>query len=195
MIINSSVFIKSCKKNTDLPKDDLVEIAFVGRSNVGKSSLINMILNHKNLAKTSQKPGKTKLINFFLVNNKWRLVDLPGYGWAQVSKKEKDEWKVMIDDYLLNRKQLQLVFVLIDSRLSPQRIDLDFINFLGENSIPLSIVFTKIDKLSKNVLKKNIDIFLSELKISWDSIPVYFQTSCVSKEGRNEILKFLDSFL
>lgn len=165
------------------------EYAFIGRSNVGKSSLINMLASKHNLAKTSQVPGKTQLINHFEVNGAWYLVDLPGYGYAKVPKTEREKWDKMIWDYLLNRENLMCVFVLIDVRHEPQTVDVDFINKLGENGVPIELIFTKADKVGPNVAQKNIDGFKQVLLLMWEKMPKYFLTSSERKVGREEILK------
>lgn len=191
MKITSSLFIKSSTSIKECPKEDLPEVAFVGRSNVGKSSLINMLLSRKQLAKVSQTPGKTRLINHYLVNDSWHLVDLPGYGWAKTGKSEKAAWASMMIKYILARKQLQIVFVLIDSRLEPQKIDIEYINWLGSNSVPLAIVLTKIDKESTNTVKKNLELFQKTLLDSWSKLPPFILTSSVTRYGGVDILKYI----
>ncbi len=193
MTVKDAKFIKSSYKLEDLPKPVYPEFAFIGRSNVGKSSLINMLTNRKNLAKTSVKPGKTRAINHFLIDNKWYLVDLPGYGYAKVSKQERNRWKKLMFDYFLNRPNLLNVFVLIDSRLEPQQIDTDFINQLGFKQIPFSIVFTKTDKLSRNKVISNIAKFKRELLKTWEELPPMFLTSAVTRQGRDELLDFIEN--
>ena len=193
MTVKDAKFIKSSYKLEDLPKPVYPEFAFIGRSNVGKSSLINMLTNRKNLAKTSVKPGKTRAINHFLIDNKWYLVDLPGYGYAKVSKQERNKWKKLIFDYFQNRPNLINVFVLIDSRLEPQQIDIDFINQLGLKQVPFSIVFTKTDKLSRNKVISNIAKFKRELLKTWEELPPMFLTSAVTKQGRDELLDFIEN--
>jgi GTP-binding protein len=181
--------------NTDVlkcPEDNLPEYAFIGRSNVGKSSLINMLTNHKSLAKISGTPGKTQLINHFLINKNWFLVDLPGYGYAQVSKDKRKTFQKFIKDYFFKRKQLVCTFVLVDSRHEPQKIDLDFMQFLGENEIPFCIVFTKSDKLNKSTLPKNIKNYKKILLNTWEELPPYFISSSTNKSGRKEILEFIN---
>ena len=202
MVIKNARFVIS---NTDVakcPPATLPEFAFIGRSNVGKSSLINMITNYKSLAKTSQKPGKTKLINHFQINQEqnnlnsgWFLTDLPGYGYAAVSKKERGTFQQIIERYLLKRTNLQCVFVLIDSRIPPQQIDLDFVNWLGENSLPFILVFTKVDKQSKNKTHSNISKFKKEMQKSWEEIPPQIMSSAVEKTGREEILDVIGDVL
>ena len=190
-IIKTSSFVKSSSAFYECPEPQLPEYAFIGRSNVGKSSLINYITNKKKLAKVSVKPGKTKLINHFLIDRAWYLVDLPGYGWAKVSKAEKLKWKLMVDQYLKKRKNLYCVFLLIDARHEPQAIDREFMRWLGERKIPFAIVFTKIDKLGMIRLKKNLDHYREVLGEEWDELPIQFQTSSVSKIGKNEILGYI----
>ena len=181
--------------NTDVakcPKELLHEFAFIGRSNVGKSSLINMLMGQNKLAKTSGKPGKTQLINHFIVNKSWFLVDLPGYGYAQVSKSKRSVFQGFITHYFLKRKQLSCAFVLIDIRHKPQKIDLEFMQFLGENGIPFCIVFTKSDKLKVNQINKNISTYQNVMLESWEEMPTYFITSAPKKTGRDEILYFIE---
>lgn len=182
--------------NTDIkrcPAPDLPEYAFIGRSNVGKSSLINMLVQRKDLAKTSSKPGKTQLINHFIVNENWYLVDLPGYGYAKVSKDKRENWEKFINDYILKRENLMCLFVLIDSRLPPQRVDVEFMNWLGESGVPFVMVFTKIDKLSKKEYADNMELYRKEMLQSWDELPTCFYTSAEKKIGREEILDFIST--
>ncbi len=193
MIIKSAIFIKSSPKVSDCPKSTLPEYAFIGRSNVGKSSLINMLTGKKGLALTGSTPGKTLLINHFLVNDTWHLVDLPGYGFAQRGKKQRDELRAMIEGYILGREALTNLFVLIDSRLEPQKIDIEFINWAGENSIPFSIVFTKSDKLTKTALNTNIENYKERLKEDWETLPPIFITSSEKSIGRDELLNYIDN--
>lgn len=181
--VKTAVFEKSSSKIEECPAPKIPEYAFIGRSNVGKSSLINHITGNKKLAKISGKPGKTQLINHFLIDDQWYLVDLPGYGWAQVSKTAKAQWKKMIDRYLRERKNLALVFLLIDSRHEPQKIDLEFMRWLGENGIPFILVFTKVDKQSKNQTESNIARYRKILKKEWAELPKYFTSSNVTGEG------------
>lgn len=193
MKINTATFVIS---NTDInkcPPEKLPEYAFIGRSNVGKSSLINMLTNNKNLAKTSNKPGKTQLINHFIINKEWFLVDLPGYGYAKVSKKARSKFQDIIYDYFHKRLHLVCTFVLIDSRHEPQKIDLEFMQFLGENNIPFSIIFTKTDKLAKHIVAKNINIYIESMLEFWETMPSYFITSSVDKTGKKEVLDYIDS--
>ena len=187
MRIETATFVKSSTKLSQCPKPDKPEFAFIGRSNVGKSSLINLIIGQKSLAKISSKPGKTQTINHFEVGGKWYLVDLPGYGYASVSQTTRKAWSGMMENYFLNRENLNCVFVLVDSRIDPQKSDLDFINWIGGNEIPLIIVMTKIDKLSKNELSKSFR-YKNELLKSWDELPRIIQTSTVTQSGREEIL-------
>lgn len=174
-----------------LPKGDLPEFAFIGRSNVGKSSLINMLSDQRDLAKTSSKPGKTQHIVRFLVDGKWYLVDLPGYGYAKVSKDSRNTFGALIQDYLLGREKMFCVFVLIDSRLEPQKIDLEFMEWLGESGVPFSIAFTKTDKLKSSEIDKNIAAYKERMLESWEELPDIFITSAPEKLGRDEILKFI----
>ncbi len=181
--IKTAVFEKSSSKLAECPNTHLPEYAFIGRSNVGKSSLINLLTNNKKLAKTSGRPGKTQLINHFLIDGKWYLVDLPGYGWAQVSKTAKAKWKKMIENYLTQRTNLVNVFVLLDSRHPPQTIDLEFMQWLGSNGIPFAMVFTKVDKQSKNQTQSNIANYRKTMLKQWESLPPIFTSSIVSGEG------------
>jgi GTP-binding protein len=193
MDIKSADFIASFPKESACPKDKRPEFAFIGRSNVGKSSLINMLTARKGLAKVSGTPGKTQLLNFFLINQKWHLVDLPGYGYARLSKEKQKVLARMIDGYLRNREQLSLAFVLIDANVPPMKIDLDFINGLGEQGVPFALVFTKADRLGKVVLEKNIQTFLESLSETWETLPPYFVSSAERRMGRAEILEYIDS--
>ena len=174
------------------PKDTKPEYAFIGRSNVGKSSLINMLTNNKKLAKTSSTPGKTLLINHFIINKEWYLVDLPGYGFAKRSKKEVDKLDQMIRGYILQREQLVNVFVLIDIRLEPQKIDLEFIEWLGLSSIPFAIVFTKADKLTANKARQAVEAYKKKLLETWEELPPIFVTSSEKKEGRDDVLNYIE---
>jgi GTP-binding protein len=192
MQIKSAVFVKSSSDVKECPKPNLPEFAFIGRSNVGKSSLINMLLQKKDIAKTSATPGKTKLINHFLVNNVFYVVDLPGYGYAKISKNIKKNFDTMISEYFLKRASLMCSFVLVDIRLEPQPIDIDFINFLGKNEIPLAIIFTKSDKLNKGQIVKNIEFYKRELYQFWEELPPLFITSSANKTGREELLNFIE---
>ncbi len=193
MEIKTAAFTLSSPTIEKCPKDTKNEYAFIGRSNVGKSSLINMLCNHKSLAKTSSTPGKTLLINHFIINNEWYLVDLPGYGFAKRSKNVQQKISNMISSYILMRKQLTNVFVLIDIRLAPQAIDLDFINWLGTSGIPFSIVFTKADKLSRTKASESVKKYMEKLSETWEELPPYFVTSSESKAGREELLDYIDN--
>ena len=193
MIIREAKFIIS---NTDIkkcPTDGRPEYAFIGRSNVGKSSLINMLTDHSKLAKTSGRPGKTQLINHFLINEEWYLVDLPGYGYAKASKKARATWESFIANYLTQRETLVNIFVLLDARLEPQKIDLEFMNWCGEKGLPFSMVFTKIDKLSSTALQKNLALYKKEMLKYWEELPPLFTTSSTSKFGREKILNYIDT--
>lgn len=192
MKISTAEFVTSNTDYRKCPVSVLPEFAFIGRSNVGKSSLINMLLNRKGLAKTSINPGKTQTINHFKVNEKWYIVDLPGYGFARVSRATRAKWETMIYDYLRYRKNLISIFVLIDSRIEPQKNDLKFINGLGENRIPFSIVFTKTDKLTKTKTQNNVSIFCRELLNAWETLPPYFISSAKTMGGRKEILDSIE---
>lgn len=192
MDIKSAEFIISSPTVEQCPASQLPEYAFIGRSNVGKSSLINMLTGHSKLAKTSATPGKTMLINHFLINGDWHLVDLPGYGYAKRSKKEQEGLQRMITTYILRREQLTNLFLLVDSRLEPQRVDLEFITFLGRHGVPFSLVFTKADKLSRNKLACNVQLYLNRLRQEWEELPPYFVTSAESRLGREELLGYIE---
>jgi len=192
MEIKTAQFVISSTEVAKCPAPKLPEYAFIGRSNVGKSSLINMLCNRKGLAKTSGKPGKTQLINHFIINDNWYLVDLPGYGYAQVSKDKKAEWAEFIKQYIIERKNLMCLMVLVDSRIPMQKIDQEFMNWLGDNGIPFVIVFTKIDKLTKTKFKDNIESYKAEMSTYWEELPTCFYTSAEKKEGRKELLDFID---
>lgn len=192
MEIKNATFIVSNSDFRKCPADGRNEYAFIGRSNVGKSSLINMLTRNKSLAKTSVRPGKTQLINHFLINNEWYLVDLPGYGYARISKTQRAVWQKMISDYILQREVLVNTFVLIDSRIPPQRIDLEFISFLGRNGIPLAIVFTKVDKQNQSETARNVNAFKNVLLEEWEELPPMFLTSSVSGTGRDKLLAFIE---
>ncbi|MBD8017435.1 ribosome biogenesis GTP-binding protein YihA/YsxC [Kaistella pullorum] len=191
MIIKTAEFLKSSSKWQECPEPTLPEYAFIGRSNVGKSSLINGMLNHKDLAKTSQTPGKTQLINHFLINENWYLTDLPGYGYARVSKSMRKDFEKLITNYILNRKNLVNLFVLVDSRHTPQKIDLEFIGWCGENGVPFSIVFTKADKLKPNAAIDNVENYKKELLETWEELPEIFLTSAEKRTGTDDILKLI----
>ena len=193
MIIHTAEFVISNTNISKCPSDDKNEYAFIGRSNVGKSSLINMLTNRKNLAKTSSTPGKTQLINHFIINNEWYLVDLPGYGYAKVSKSKRNVWSGFIKDYIIKREQLTNLFVLIDSRHEPQKIDLEFMNELGKSGIPFSIIYTKIDKISSSQLSSNLTKYKKELLKTWDVLPRMFNSSATSNLGKDDILNNIDS--
>lgn len=191
MKIKSAEFVMSNSNVMKAPKDRIPEYAFIGRSNVGKSSLINMLMQRKSLAKTSGTPGKTQLINHFKINDKWFLVDLPGYGYAKVSKKKRVIFQRFIENYFKEREQLVCTFVLVDSRHDPQKIDLDFMRFLGENQIPFCIVFTKADKLGSSKLNKQILSYKKKLLQTWEEVPMSFITSSSTSMGRDEFLNFI----
>ena len=190
-----ATFKCSSAKISQVPKDDLKDIAFIGRSNVGKSSLVNMLTGQKSLAKVSGTPGKTKLINHFTINNSWYLVDLPGYGYARVSKSTRGEFSKLITDYVLKCEKMHFLFVLVDSRLEPQKIDLRFIELLGQNGIPFGIIFTKADKLSQAQLNRNVKTYKQRLSEEWEELPPIFISSSEKGTGREEILTFIDEAL
>lgn len=192
MLIKTAEFVMSNSEVAKCPKDTLPEYAFIGRSNVGKSSLINMLTNHKNLAKTSGRPGKTQLINHFLINKNWFLVDLPGYGYAKVSKTAKKKFQKFITDYFEKRQQLINAFVLVDIRHEPQKIDLEFMEYMGQKGIPFAIIFTKADKLKPKVIERNVNAYTEELLKTWEETPTYFITSSTSAVGRDEVLQNID---
>ncbi|NNK74723.1 MAG: YihA family ribosome biogenesis GTP-binding protein [Maribacter sp.] len=193
MKIKSADFVMSNSDVAKCPNEPIPEYAFIGRSNVGKSSLINMLTLRKSLAKTSGRPGKTQLINHFKINGNWFLVDLPGYGYARVSKKDKKTFQKYITDYFVKRKQLVSAFVLVDIRHEPQKIDMEFMEYLGENMIPFSIVFTKADKLKPKTIEKNVGFYINELlRGAWEEAPNYFITSSSKNIGRDELLQYID---
>jgi len=192
MLIKSAKFVVSNQKVSKCPKSSLPEYAFIGRSNVGKSSLINMLTNQKGLAKTSGKPGKTQLINHFIINNQWYLVDLPGYGYARVSKNEKKTFQKYITQYFKERKQLLCAFVLIDVRHNPQKIDLKFMQWLAENEIAFSIIFTKSDKQKLDVVEENIINYKKVMKETWEEMPDYFITSSTKYIGKEILLNYIE---
>lgn len=195
MLIRSAEFVISNSDVRKCPASTLPEFAFIGRSNVGKSSLINALANQKSLAKTSGKPGKTQLINHFLINKKWYLVDLPGYGYAKTSKSKRKKWEAFIEEYLLTRENLYTTFILLDSRLEPQKIDLEFMSWCGENQLPFSMVFTKTDKLSNVELQKNLAAYKREMLKYWEEMPPMFTTSSVSGQGREELLNYIQELI
>jgi GTP-binding protein len=192
MEIKQAEFLTSSAKPSQCPKPDKPEYAFIGRSNVGKSSLINMLCNKSSLAKTSSTPGKTQLINHFTINNEWYLVDLPGYGYAKVSKTQRKEFKLIIDGYLRHRGNLMCLFVLVDIRHKPQKADIDFMCQMGEWGIPFVIVFTKADKLKEEEIKQNTDDYKKALLEEWEELPDYFVTSAIKNAGQKEILTFIE---
>lgn len=193
MKINGAEFVISNSDPKKCPPPNKPEYAFIGRSNVGKSSLINMLTGRNSLAKTSGRPGKTQLINHFIINNEWFLVDLPGYGYAKVSKTERDKWATMIDNYLTSRPNLICTFVLVDARIDPQKIDLEFMQNLGERGLPFVIVFTKTEKLSNTALQNKLVQYRETMLQSWEEVPQIFVTSAITSKGRDEILSFIQS--
>jgi GTP-binding protein len=193
MKIKTAKFVGSSIEHQACPKSKMPEFAFIGRSNVGKSTLINMLTNKKSLAKTSSSPGKTQLINHFFINDNWYLVDLPGYGFAKNSKENRKKWQKMINDYLLERENLAYTFLLIDSRLDLQKSDLEMINWFGEMQIPFGIVYTKADKLTKNKLDFNIENIQKGILKYWEELPTQFTTSAKNSRGKEEILSFVDT--
>lgn len=190
-VIKSARFVISNSDIRKCPQDNKPEYAFIGRSNVGKSSLINMLTRHNKLAMTSSMPGKTLLVNHFIVNDEWYLVDLPGYGYAKRSKKQNEQLEHIISSYILDREQMSNLFVLIDSRHAPQKIDLEFFEWLGENGVPFSIVFTKADKLTKTALASNVEAYKTRLLEEWEELPPIFITSSESAMGRDELLEYI----
>ncbi len=190
-----ALFVKSSVQLSQLPTSEIPEFAFIGRSNVGKSSLINTLTSSKGLAKTSGSPGKTQTINHFIINEKWHLVDLPGYGFAKVSQATRAEWESLMKSYFLNREQLITTFVLIDIRLEPQKNDLDFIEFLGTNGVPFSIVFTKADKLTPNQALKKVNDYKSALLSTWEELPPVFVTSATNRTGKDELLQYIQGLI
>lgn len=195
MIIKTAEFVISNSKADQCPDIQLPEFAFIGRSNVGKSSLINMLAERRSLAMTSSTPGKTMLINHFCINKDWYLVDLPGYGYAKRGKAAMEQLARLISDYILGRRQLTNLFVLIDSRLEPQKIDLEFIEWLGENGVPFSIVFTKADKMKTGALRTNVNKFLNRLMEQWEELPPHFITSSETRMGRTELLDYIEQIV
>lgn len=194
MLIKTATFLQSNTNVARLPKADKPEYAFIGRSNVGKSSLINMLTGNSKLAKVSASPGKTITINHFIINDTWYLVDLPGYGFAKRSQKDREMWKKMLDEYILGRRNLVTTFVLVDIRIEPQKIDLDFISRLGENNVPFVIVFTKADKLGRDILAANIKSYKKKLLEEWEELPIMITTSSETKLGRDEILDLIEKY-
>jgi GTP-binding protein len=192
MIIKQAEFVISNTDITQCPEPNKPEYAFIGRSNVGKSSLINMLTDRKKLAKTSGTPGKTQLINHFMINENWYLVDLPGYGYAKVSKKERNKWSNFIYEFLQRRENLMCVFVLLDARHPPQKVDLEFMEWLGKKGLPFVMTFTKIDKLSSSQLSKNMNHYRKEMEKVWEYLPPIFMTSASSKHGRENVLNFIE---
>lgn len=195
MIVKKAIFNKSSADIKDCPKPTLPEYAFIGRSNVGKSSLINMLCNNNKLAKTSATPGKTQLINHFLINDNWYLVDLPGYGFAKTGKAKKEQFEKMIIDYIKKRENLICLFVLVDARLPVQQIDAEFMQWLGKEDVPFCIIFTKSDKLSKKQLKENLDDYLKRLSYIFEDLPNYIVTSSENKSGKEDVLEFIEAHL
>jgi len=194
MKIKQAAYVISSPSVDKTPKPDKPEYAFIGRSNVGKSSLINMLSGRESLAKISSSPGKTKLINHFIINNEWYLVDLPGYGYAKISQSERKKWEKMIEDYLRKRESLVNVFVLIDSRHTPQKIDLEFVDQLGQWQIPFTLVFTKADKEKPGAVDRHVKAFLDAMRKTWQFLPQHFVTSATKKQGRDEILTFISEW-
>ncbi|MFZ4740066.1 MAG: ribosome biogenesis GTP-binding protein YihA/YsxC [Bacteroidales bacterium] len=192
MLIKEAIFVISNQNIYKCPKPDLPEYAFIGRSNVGKSSLINMLTTNKNLAKTSSTPGKTKLINHFLINNSWYIVDLPGYGYARSSKKDRSNWQRMIEDFIETRENLMTTFVLVDSRIEPQKKDIAFIEWMGNMQLPFVIIFTKSDKISPNELAHNVSVYKKELLKQWDELPEMIFSSSKSMQGKEEMLSYIE---
>lgn len=191
-MIKTAQFVKSAPDLKGCPSGDLPEFAFIGRSNVGKSSLINMLTNHSKLAKTSGKPGKTQLLNYFIINDSWHLVDMPGFGYASTSKEKRKQFGILIQNYLSKRELLACAFLLIDSRIPPQKIDQEFMEWCGMNQVPFVIVFTKIDKLSSSVLNKNLLAYKKAMMQQWDELPKIFISSSVTKTGKEELINFID---
>ncbi|NOU45754.1 MAG: YihA family ribosome biogenesis GTP-binding protein [Bacteroidales bacterium] len=192
MIIETAEFLQSNTQMSKLPEARFPEFAFIGRSNVGKSSLINAITGKKGLAKTSGKPGKTITVNHFLINKNWYLVDLPGYGFAKRSKTEREKWDKLMRNYMMKRENLVYTFILIDSRLEPQKIDLDFIEWMAESQVPFVIVFTKTDKLGKTAIATNLDVYKKQLLQNWEELPIIISTSAISGKGKDEVLDLIE---
>jgi len=194
MDITQTSYTGSFVNLSDCPPADKPEYAFIGRSNVGKSSLINMLTSRKKLAHVSNSPGKTQTINYFLINNSWNLVDLPGYGFAKVSRKQRSSWSKMINSYIKNRENLVCLFVLIDSRHKPQKTDLQFIDQLGQWEIPFVIIFTKTDKIKQQIVQKNVKLFFSEMRKEWEFLPPYFLSSAIKGLGKKDILEYINEY-
>lgn len=192
IVIKEASFVGSFTRADDCPRADLPEFAFIGRSNVGKSSLINLLTGRKALAKVSSTPGKTQLLNYFLINKSWHLVDLPGYGYARVSKTSREQWAKMIRHYLAKRKQLRCLFVLLDSSIEPQESDMEFLRKLGQQGIPFAIVYTKTDRDSQHIIQKNIKAIRERILKDWESLPNEFQTSSAKGRGREDLLEFME---
>ncbi len=192
MRIQNATFAKSATKLADCPRSDFSEFAFIGRSNVGKSSLINMLTGKAGLARVSKTPGRTREINFFTIDKKWSLVDLPGYGYAKVSKAQRDQFNEFVSEYILERENLRGTFILIDSRLEPQKIDLTFVQWIVECGVPFALIFTKLDKTKPRLAQKHMNLFLEEMKEWSDGTPITFQTSAQSGSGRKEVLGFIE---
>ena len=195
MKIKTATFVRSSAHYSQCPQEDKPEIALIGRSNVGKSSLVNMLLERKQLAKISGRPGKTQLINHFCINTAWHLVDLPGYGWARVSKSQRLQWQKMVNDYFLHRPQLHCVFVLIDARHKPQKIDLEFLRWLGRHQVPLAIVLTKADKIPQQQVQHNLTALQQALAEDWEALPPIWVTSTKTGAGRTALLQYIQSIL
>lgn len=195
MKITQARFVTSNTDHKKCPPHTKPEFAFIGRSNVGKSSLINMLTNNHKLAKSSSTPGKTQLINHFLINESWYLVDLPGYGYARVSKTSRKDWQKFIREFILERTQLTTLFVLIDSRHEPQKIDIEFVNWLGHNAIPIAVIFTKADKSKPGVVERNVELFRGAMRETWESLPQMFVTSAEKATGKDELLDYLDQVI
>jgi GTP-binding protein len=195
MQIKSATFVASSDKLSQCPPENKPEFAFIGRSNVGKSSLINMLVDIKGLAKTSSTPGKTQLINHFIINENWYLVDLPGYGFAKVSRTEREKWEKRLHEYLINRSNLYCVFVLVDSRLEPQKNDVEMINWLGEKGIPMAIIYTKADKIKPRHLETNQELLRAELLKFWEEVPPVLISSAEKKDGKEEVLNFIEKHI
>lgn len=195
MQIKSATFVASAAQISQCPPESLPEFAFIGRSNVGKSSLINMLVDIKGMAKTSSTPGKTQLINHFIINSQWYLVDLPGYGYAKISRTEREKWKKRLDEYLIKRKNLYCVFVLVDSRIEPQANDVEMLNWLGEKGIPLAIVYTKTDKVKPKELEQTYTLLQEILLKQWEEFPPVLFTSAEKKQGKDEVLGFIEKYL